>query len=135
MQFFIQQDIYIHIHQVKWKGQEWINQSCINYYFFSSKCMHTHRCNPHDVRKRYRGTRIWCLAKDGVRGLKPCLLIGPDNITKGQDGGSNPNSRSIYSSNNWFLELEKCVHKCPENRSLTIKYYNSIQLTSNNSLK
>lgn len=67
------------------------------------------------------------MAKDCVRSLEPSLLIGPDDITQGQDRSSKPNSRPIHCSNDGLLELDECVDESSEdNRKHTGLYIATI---------
>ena len=46
-------------------------------------------------------------ADGGVRGLEPGLLAGPHDVTEGQDGGAQAQSRPVDRHDDGLLELDK----------------------------
>lgn len=73
-----------------------------------------YRGHAHDLGEGKRGASIRCLAKWHVWSLKPCLLIGPHNITQRQKGGPEAEGGAIDRRYNGFPELDECVDEGSE---------------------
>ena len=71
------------------------------------------RCSSQNLGEHDRGTAVWTLSKGGIGRLEPRLFVGPDQVTKRQDGCSSPLAgpftATIISFLNWMKVFTKLL--------------------------